>query len=700
REFTRSENLYLRQNMVRYRGFFSWNRLDSRENVIEYSAAPIYVDGRPLTIGIDRDITEQMRSKEEALRRAAHLEAINAVIGVGASSDSVHELMQQSSRQLAVALLADGVVLWVGDQISALGMTTHDAKLWQQRFEPDATAAYLVHESDGDRDRGRRLLAAPIIHEGRRLGGFVVSAVDVDVWPQDALALSDVIGYTVGAAIGRLRLLEQTQMQARQMQMLIDAAPDGILLLDGGQRVVTMNPAAREALTILGLVEAGDLLETLGPRRIDELLSMQSAADFVEIELKEKSLVYAVNVRPVFVQDMTHGWMLTLRNITGERDRQQRSEQQGRLAAVGQLAAGIAHDFNNILAVTLLLAQLLLQEEPLPERARQRVQTIIDQTNHAAELVRQILDFSRKSVIRQTFGDLAALLDETAELLRRTLPGNICIVVEHSLQGFSVEADFTRLKQVLMNLAVNAQDAMPAGGVLAIRLDRILVTPAQPQPLAGLAAGEWLRLTVADTGVGISADVLPRIFEPFFTTKEVGKGTGLGLAQVYGIVHQHGGEIQVESRKHDGTTFSIYLPAPPTSQPKVVEPAQSSSGQMPRPTLLYVEDDPVLRQTICDMLQMYGFTILSAESGEDALVHHAGRLAEIDLVVSDLSMPGMSGIELHHALRNRRPGIRTIILSGYPAEREQSDWQQEGIVAWMQKPVSTKDLVAQIREVL
>jgi two-component system cell cycle sensor histidine kinase/response regulator CckA len=588
RVFTHAENLLIRQRKTPYRGFFSWQRPDGKKNVIEYSAAPIDVAGRPLTIGVDRDITELVQIQETALRRAAHLEAINAVIAAGAAATTIPALLEQTTQQLVAALQANDAIMCVDDVTAIVGFVDEDTKGWMQTHCKDCSStARLLSVSPS-----RQLLSAPIVHEDRRLGGFAVGAKQNTTWSEDVLVLADSIGRTVGATLERLQLL------------------------------------------------------------------------------------------------------------AAERERQRRSEEHGRLATVGQLAAGIAHDFNNILAVVLLLAQLTLQEKALSEKGRSRQQTIIEQTQRAAELVRQILDFSRKSVLTRTRGNLASLLDETATLLQRTLPENIQIVVEHGGDDFTAEADFPRLKQVLLNLAVNAQDAMPAGGVLALHLAGVHIAPTDKLPQPSLYPGNWFKLTMTDTGSGIPAHVLPHIFEPFLTTKEVGKGSGLGLAQVYGIVKQHDGEIVVESRELEGTKFTIYLPAPVTRQATVFALAAPPRDAQPRPTLLYVEDDVVLSTAIRDVLDSQGFRVLSAASGEDALAHYGDQLASIALVVADLSLRGMSGLDLHHALRQRHPTIRTLIVSGYPTPPDRSEWQAAGIVGWMQKPVNLVELVSQIRQAL
>ncbi len=586
RVFTRAENLLIRQNKTPYRGFFSWKRPDGKPNVVEYSAAPIDVGGRPLTIGIDRDITEYVQIQETALRRAAHLEAINAVIAAGASAITIPALLEQTTRQLVAALQAEGAAMCVDDATAIVGLGPEAASdLIQMIREDIALTPRLIAASPL-----RQILSAPIVHEERRLGGFAVSAQENTIWPEDVLALADSVGRTVGATLARLQLL------------------------------------------------------------------------------------------------------------SAERERQQRSEEHGRLAAVGQLAAGIAHDFNNILAVVLLLAQLTLQEKTLSDKGRSRIQTIIEQAQHAAELVRQILDFSRQSVLTRTQGNLATFFDETAALLRRTLPENIQIVATHTDADFAIEADFLRLKQVLLNLAVNAQDAMPAGGVLALHLARVHYASPEELPHADLQPGDWFKLTVTDTGVGIPPHVLPRIFEPFFTTKEVGKGTGLGLAQVYGIIKQHAGEVTVESRELEGTRFTIYLPAP-KAQPVTLFTPDVPALRTER-TLLYVEDDAILSTAVRDVLESQGYRVLVAASGEEALAQYGDALAEVDLVITDMSLHGMSGLELHRALHQRQPRIRTLIVSGYPAQFEQNEWQAAGIVGWLQKPVSLTDLLTEIQQAL
>jgi PAS domain S-box-containing protein len=700
RKFSRAENLLIRQQKVRYRGLFSWVRPDGKENIIEYSAAPIDADGRPLTIGIDRDITDHIRSQEEAQRRAAHLEALNEIIRAGAAARNPRELLEQAINQLCTGLQADRAVLWVGNDVVFHGLDERQANRWRIHAEVNWRTNRRAHVQQWNgAAQGDMLLVAPIRHEETSLGGFVISAVDVDAWPDDVLALADGVAREIGAAVERLRLLERVQTQIQQMQMLVDSTPDGILLLNQHRRVVLMNPAAQETLQPLGPVLLGQCLATLGPLSVDDLLTSDAGRPH-EIRADDHALILEVSANPVASQGNTHGWLLVVRNTTQEWERQQHTEQRNRLAAVGQLAAGIAHDFNNVLAAILLLEQMLEEEKNISDRGRARLHTIKEQTQHAAELIRQILDFSRKSVIKRRVGDLASLVRETAELLRHTLGDNIRILVACPEQECPVDADFTRLKQVLMNLAVNARDAMPNGGSFSLDLAPLQVEPGDELAASGLAPGNWFQLTVSDTGWGMPPDILPHIFEPFFTTKQVGQGTGLGLSQVYGIVKQHGGEILVESRPRKGSRFRIFLPAVEAQEPEALQAAPAVEDNRAQYTLLIVEDNVHLLEALCEVISMHGHRTLAANSGEAALDLFEQEGPDIDLVISDMSMPGMSGIELHHALRARRPDIRTIILSGYPAERERYEWRQVGIIDWLQKPISSDNLMTKIREAL
>jgi signal transduction histidine kinase len=393
------------------------------------------------------------------------------------------------------------------------------------------------------------------------------------------------------------------------------------------------------------------------------------------------------------------GWVLVVRDVSEERQVQQRVQQQERLAVMGQLAAGIAHDFNNILTGIIGFAQLLRMQPDVPTSAKADLDRIIEQGRRAAHLVRQILDFSRRSTIERRPLDLSSFLKEAARFLQRTIPENIHIVLEIAPEEYRVNADPTQLHQMLTNMAVNARDAMPEGGELRLGLSRFTLKPGEQVPFPGMPSGEWITLSISDTGVGIPQEVLPHIFEPFFTTKEVGEGTGLGLAQVYGIVKQHEGYIDVRSQVGVGTTFLVYLPA--LLEPQM--PGEEELEEIPRgrgETVLLVEDGPEVLQAGLAMLEHLGYRVLTARDGQQALEVHAEHKDEIALVLSDVVMPRIGGQELCQLLRERDPTIKMVLVTGYPLGEEISELRAAGIAGWVRKPFMLEQLARVVRRAL
>ena len=381
------------------------------------------------------------------------------------------------------------------------------------------------------------------------------------------------------------------------------------------------------------------------------------------------------------------GAVIVNRNTTELKKLEEQLIQSERLAAVGQLAAGIAHDFNNILMGIIGYAELLETEEGMPDVATTGLKRIREAGKRAAHLVRQILDFSRKSIIHREPLDLMAFLEEATRFLQRTIPENIRIVLEMGPDEYHVYADRTQMQQIVTNLAVNARDAMAEGGQLRFRLARFTLRPTDQSPIAEMPPGEWVMLSISDTGTGIRPEYLTHIFEPFFTTKGVGEGTGLGLAQVYGIVTQHKGFIDVESELGVGTKFVIYLAALSVRK-KVAE--QETSGELPLghgETVLVVEDELAVLAMIGIMLKRLKYNVLTANTAEEALETYDRHRDKIALVLTDLVMPGMSGMELFRTLKERNPEVKVAVMTGYPLGDEREELLSRGISAWMRKPV-------------
>ena len=495
------------------------------------------------------------------------------------------------------------------------------------------------------------------------------------------------------------RLLQQTQQQARQMQRIIDSVPEGVLVLDVEKELVMANPVARDYLSLLTEGELSGPIKTLGGRPLEELLEPTAEGQRPH-ELDTPDGLYEVMAQPVGPEPEAEGWVLVIRDATEERRRQQHLQTQERLATVGQLAAGIAHDFNNIMAIITLYGGTLAKY-PDHDKREEYLKMITAQAGHAAKLIGQILDFSRASVMQRRRLNLLPLAKEVVKLLRRTLPENIKIELVTAEEDYLVEADPTRMQQVLMNLAVNAGHAMPEGGDLRLELGKQTLTKGKRPPVPGMDAGRWVRLRVSDTGTGIPPDVLPHIFEPFFTTKRKEEGTGLGLAQVYGIVKQHEGEIDVQSEEGEGTTFTIYLPAvAPERHEKSELPADDSVDRGHGERILLVEDNEETREALRDTLETLNYRVVTAADGQEALHCYEKQQGEFALVISDMVMPNVGGAQLVAELKDRDPGLRIVVMTGYPLQEGDKDLLSQGTVLWIQKPFPIGRIASIIRKAL
>jgi two-component system, cell cycle sensor histidine kinase and response regulator CckA len=373
---------------------------------------------------------------------------------------------------------------------------------------------------------------------------------------------------------------------------------------------------------------------------------------------------------------------------------------QERLAAVGQLAAGIAHDFNNIMAVIVLYAQLVSQSGSFSERDQERISVIEQQAQNAAHLTEQILDFSRRTILKRQPLDLSRLLQEQVEILRRTLPEHVEIILQQQPGQFMIYADPVRMQQVITNLALNARDALPEGGILRFSLERLLVLPDQSPLLPELAAGEWIQLSVVDNGKGIPPEAMPHLFEPFFTTKGPGQGSGLGLPQVHGIIGQHQGRIDVASEMGVGTMITLYLPAFTDTSLKPEKPATTEFPRGQLETILVVEDSASVREALQVSLEMLNYYVLEAANGREALDLLEQPGIQVALILSDVVMPVMGGIALLRALRQRGDNRPFILLSGHQLDSDLEDLLQEGLDAWLVKPPDLARLAHTVADTL
>ncbi|MCI0519519.1 MAG: response regulator, partial [Chloroflexi bacterium] len=547
-------------------------------------------------------------------------------------------------------------------------------------FTPDYQTADAPLEAVGS------LLGKGIFVSGKLAGAlFAGSRLPAAFGDAQARLLNTFANQAAGAL---QRLSAMLAAEQKRLEGLVEHLPVGMLLLDQQNRLLVANASGRAILAALNGEASQGQITHLGAQDIADLAAHQRDPLPVEIATFEQPpRFFEAEARPTGKDDLQ--WLIMLREVTQERQYQAQIQMQERLATVGQLAAGIAHDFNNIMAAILVYADLLSDDPYLPQNSRDRLAIIQQQVQRAASLIRQILDFSRRSVMEQSTLDLLPFIKELEKMLGRILPETIQLELSYQEADYRVIADPARLQQALLNLALNARDAMPAGGMLHFEINTFQLAPEAVPPVSDMPAGDWIQISVSDSGEGIPPENMAHIFEPFFTTKPVGQGTGLGLAQVYGIIQQHGGFIDVYSQLGEGAVFRIFLPPA----------AQRAQEQPPAPTRLYdgvgktvlvVEDDVATREALHALLEAQNYRVITAVDGRNALTHLKDENNRIDLVITDVVMPHMGGVALYREIQKQWPGVKVLFVTGHPLEGDSQELLEKGRVHWLQKPFSVQ----------
>lgn len=508
----------------------------------------------------------------------------------------------------------------------------------------------------------------------------------------------------------RKRAEEEVADANRRLQAVIDASPLAIIRMDLADNVISWNQAAErmfgwEQAEVLGrpLPDIPD--EQFKPLR-DLLASSERREALVGCETRRrrkdgKLADFRIWTAPlVGASGAVRGNVAIVADFTEQRQLEAQLSQAQKMEAIGRLAGGVAHDFNNVITVVSGYGQMLFDGNKDNPVLRDAADEVLKASDRAAALAGQLLAFSRRQVIQPKLVDLNAVVRDVERMLARVIGEDIELqTVLRSAAGV-VKADPGQLGQVLLNLAVNARDAMPSGGKLTIETSDVMLDEGYVRAHTGVAPGPYVLLAVSDTGTGMDAETRAHLFEPFFTTKERGKGTGLGLSTVYGIVKQHGGDIWVYSEPGLGSTFKIYLPnvgvAAVRDHPGAVEAPLASGTE----TLLLVEDEDLVRTLVRDVLGQRGYRVLDADSGERALEIAGDYEGRIDLLVTDVVMPKMSGRDLAEALVLLRPEIKVLYLSGYTGQVVFDHGVLASSADFLEKPFTPQTLACKVREVL
>jgi two-component system cell cycle sensor histidine kinase/response regulator CckA len=484
-------------------------------------------------------------------------------------------------------------------------------------------------------------------------------------------------------------------------------APMGVAFVEADGAITEANaalakffgsaPAARNFADLVSPGERTQVLDLIGK-------AARGETGLSAVELRgSKSASGEERMAELFASSMGGKAILYLVDVSEQKALETKFAQSQKMQAVGQLAGGVAHDFNNLLTVIIGNCEFLLMRHQAGDPSFKEINEVHQNALRAAALVSQLLAFSRKQTMQPKVLALGDVIGELAQMLRRLVGEGITLSVDRGAELWAVHADEAQLGNAIINLVVNARDAMPSGGTVTIRTANQSVAAASALGTAIMPAGDYVRIEVADTGTGMSKEIQSKIFDPFFTTKPVGQGTGLGLATVYGIVKQSGGFITVDSEVGKGTAFNIYLPrrkvdaseaAPVEIAPAV---ARDVTGQ---DTILLVEDEEAVRSFAARALRMRGYNVLEAGGGEEALEIVKAGDAKIDLIITDVVMPTMDGPTMVRNVKLSHPDLPVIFMSGYAEEAFRKNDQSSEDIHFLPKPFGLKQLAAKVKEVL
>lgn len=688
----------------------------------------------------EKEVERQRQQAQEALhRRNRELALLNRVIAASAASQEIVPILETVCRELAetfdiphaaASLLNAEKTKAVmvaeyraDDRVSLLGHTIETTDLSVAQYLFQHKIPLLVDDARADPRLGPicdmippgsplSLLFLPILIEGEMVGGLGMAADGPRSFTPAEVDLACRVAEQVSGALTRARLAETE----RRLSAAVDQAAEAVVVLDADATILYANPAFEQIVGYTRAEVIGQLPTILGSGKLDLFFHKAMWQAVTGGQVWQERIEYARRDGRLCYLDMTTApvrdqaaeivsYVTTMRDVTREIQLEAEFQQAQKMEALGRLAGGVAHDINNLLAVIQISAQLLERRLHADDPLREHVGPIRETVDRAAKLTGQLLRFSRGGVIKPRVLDLNQVVGDMSDMVQRIIGEDIRLVTRLADDLWPIQADPTQIDQVIANLAVNARDAMPGGGALTIETANVILDKAYAELHVDARPGEYVLLTVSDTGVGMDDGVKARIFEPFFSTKEPGQGTGLGLATVFGIVVQGGGRIDVSSEVARGTTFRIYWPRSQEAQlwPEALSPALpsiTSSLSRGTETVLLVEDDAPVRELAERILQSCGYRVLVAGDGLQALQVTERHDGPIHLLLSDVVMPYMRGSELAAQLLPLRPEMRVLYMSGYTdgAIAEQGVLPPDTF--FLAKPFTIEGLTETVRHVL
>jgi PAS domain S-box-containing protein len=686
---------------------------------------------------------ENARLHEETRRRYRELALLNRVIAASASTQDMEALLTTVCQELASAfgeLQVCGVLLSeeatrvtvLSDSPPSSGVSLasllggaettdsgeshrvlqclldHGAPLIMDNGWTDPRLAPIL---DTVRRHGvSSLLSLPLLLEGQPMGAICLAATEPRPFTTEEINLAQRVAEQVSSALARSRLVGTQQ----RLITAVEQAAEAVMITDTQGTVLYINPAFEQMSGYDRLDVMGRSPQVLASDSPDDALYQNLANVTNSGTMWQGRLVSRRKDGELYTGDATItpvrngageivNYVATMRDVTREVQLEEQFRQSQKMEALGRLAGGVAHDFNNLLTVLNLSLRLMEQQIDTQDPVWTHLQRIKETGQRAAALTKQLLSFSRREIAEPRILDLNRVVEDLSGILDRIIGDNISLSTDLAPDLGPARLDPTQMEQVIMNLVVNARDAMPEGGTLRIKTENMLLDQAYADAHPDVEPGHYLLLSVRDTGVGMDDEVMSHLFEPFYTTKGRGQGTGLGLSTVFGIVKQNRGHIHVESQVGQGTIFRIYLPR--------VEGAADDSLQAPEPsepagtpagteTILVVEDAADVRNLTVQTLSAHGYQVLAAEDGVRALEVSEEHPGPIHLLLTDLVMPRMGGLELVRALRPKRPEMHIMYMSAYADSPLTKEVLSEPLIAFLPKPFTVEKLTKEVRDLL